>query len=243
MKVGGAVAVAAARDRALAELEDAVVVHGGRAADLRRDGARRARRSRSSAAAASPTQHALDGRPRGAARGQPRALRARSARAPSAWPATRSASRRRRVPELGHVGDPLPSRPQAVLDALAAGLIPVVAPLAEGPLNVNADEAAAALAVGLGAERILFLTDVPGVLRDERVLDRIDADEVDAARDGVRGRDRAEAPRRGRRRPRRRPGRDRRDGGGRVMLDDPLGRAADLRTRRRHVRRRRGLPG
>ena len=57
------------------------------------------------------------------------------------------------VPELGLVGDPLPSRPQAVLDALAAGLIPVVAPLAEGPLNVNADEAAAALAVGLGAER------------------------------------------------------------------------------------------
>ena len=55
----------------------------------------------------------------------------------------------------------------------------MVAPLAEGPLNVNADEAAAALAVGLGAERILFLTDVPGVLRDEQVLDRIDADEAD----------------------------------------------------------------
>jgi acetylglutamate kinase len=84
-----------------------------------------------------------------------------------------------RVPELGRVGRPLPGRPQAVLDALAAGLIPVVAPLAVGPLNVNADDAAAALAVGLGAERILFVTDVPGVLRDEQVLDRIGAEEVE----------------------------------------------------------------
>jgi acetylglutamate kinase len=69
-----------------------------------------------------------------------------------------------RVPELGHVGSPLPSRPPAVEDALAAGLIPVVAPLAAGPLNVNADEAAAALALGLGADRLLFVTDVPGLL-------------------------------------------------------------------------------
>jgi acetylglutamate kinase len=87
-----------------------------------------------------------------------------------------------RVPELGHVGRPLPSRPQAVLDAIAAGLIPVVAPLAVGPLNVNADDAAAALAIGLRADRILFVTDVPGVLRDEQVLDRIDAEEVEGGK-------------------------------------------------------------
>ena len=68
------------------------------------------------------------------------------------------------LPELGLVGSPLPSRPPAVEEALAAGLVPVVAPLAVGPLNVNADEAAAALAVGLGAERLLFVTDVPGLL-------------------------------------------------------------------------------
>jgi acetylglutamate kinase len=85
-----------------------------------------------------------------------------------------------RVPELGHVGKPLPSRPQALLEALEAGKIPVVAPLAEGPLNVNADDMAAALAVGLGAERILFLTDVPGVLRDEQVLAEVAAHEVEA---------------------------------------------------------------
>ncbi|HET7571597.1 MAG TPA: hypothetical protein VFJ77_02895 [Gaiellaceae bacterium] len=78
------------------------------------------------------------------------------------------------VPELGLVGTALPSAPAAVGDALAAGLVPVVTPLATaaagsgggGPLNVNADEAAAALAVGLGAAKLLFLTDVPGVFHD-----------------------------------------------------------------------------
>ncbi len=83
------------------------------------------------------------------------------------------------VPELGLVGDPLPSKPPAVEAALAAGRIPVVAPLAEGPLNVNADEAAAALAVGLGASRILFLTDVPGLILEGRVLPAIGAGEAD----------------------------------------------------------------
>ena len=77
-------------------------------------------------------------------------------------------------PELGLVGVPVPSRPQAILDALAAGRIPVVAPLAVGPLNVNADEAASALAIGLGAERIVFHTDVPGV-----ILPWIAADDAD----------------------------------------------------------------
>ena len=44
---------------------------------------------------------------------------------------------------------------------------------------MNADEAASALAVGLGAERILFMTDVPGVFHDDCVLERIGADEAD----------------------------------------------------------------
>jgi acetylglutamate kinase len=85
------------------------------------------------------------------------------------------------VPELGHVGEPVPSRPPAVELGLAQGAIPVVAPIAEGPLNVNADEAAAALAIGLGAERLLFVTDVPGVLLDGAVASTLaacDADEL-----------------------------------------------------------------
>ena len=82
------------------------------------------------------------------------------------------------APGLGEVGDPVPCAPRAVLDALATGRIPVVAPLAAGPLNVNADEAASALAVGLGAERILFLTDVPGLLLAGAVVSRIAADDA-----------------------------------------------------------------
>lgn len=83
------------------------------------------------------------------------------------------------VPALGHVGDPSPSCPRAVEEALAAGLVPVVTPLAAGPLNVNADEAAAALAIGLGADRILFLTDVPGLLLGGAVAATIRGVEVE----------------------------------------------------------------
>lgn len=82
------------------------------------------------------------------------------------------------LPELGRVGEPLPCRPPAVEKALAAGLIAVVTPVAAGPLNVNADEAAAALAVGLGAERLLFLTDVPGVFVDGAVADELELREA-----------------------------------------------------------------
>jgi acetylglutamate kinase len=84
-----------------------------------------------------------------------------------------------RIPELGHVGRPIPAAPRPILDALTAGGIPVVAPLAYGPMNVNADEAAAALAVGLGAERLLFLTDVPGVFVEGEVANAIVADEAE----------------------------------------------------------------
>jgi acetylglutamate kinase len=82
------------------------------------------------------------------------------------------------VPTLGMVGDPLPSAPGAVVAALEEELVPVIAPLAEGPLNVNADEMAAALAVGLDAERILFVTDVPGLLDGGTVVPVIAADEA-----------------------------------------------------------------
>ncbi|MCP9486419.1 MAG: acetylglutamate kinase [Gaiellaceae bacterium MAG52_C11] len=83
------------------------------------------------------------------------------------------------MPELGLVGEALPSRPQAVVDALAAGRIPVVSPLASGPLNVNADDAASALAIGLGAERLSFLTDVPGLLLGGAVARSIAASEAE----------------------------------------------------------------
>jgi acetylglutamate kinase len=77
------------------------------------------------------------------------------------------------VPPLGWVGDPLPCRPRQIVAALRAGRVPVVAPIAVGPLNVNADDAAAALALGLGAKRLVFLTDVAGLYVEGDLVDSI----------------------------------------------------------------------
>ncbi len=72
--------------------------------------------------------------------------------------------------DLGLVGEITEVRPEAVLDLLAAGRIPVVATVApdeDGLVhNVNADTAAGALAAALGAERLIVLTDVAGLYRD-----------------------------------------------------------------------------
>jgi acetylglutamate kinase len=72
--------------------------------------------------------------------------------------------------DLGLVGEVAEVRPEAVLDLVEAGRIPVissVAPDRDGVVhNVNADTAAAALAVALGAEKLLVLTDVEGLYRD-----------------------------------------------------------------------------
>ena len=72
--------------------------------------------------------------------------------------------------DLGLVGEVASVRPESVLDLVEAGRIPVissVAPDAHGLVhNVNADTAAAALAVALGAEKLLVLTDVEGLYRD-----------------------------------------------------------------------------
>ena len=81
-----------------------------------------------------------------------------------------------RLPELGFVGEPVPGRSPAIERSLSAGRVPVVTPLAVGPLNVNADDAAAALAEGLGADRIVFVSDVPGVYVAGSVLPLLHAD-------------------------------------------------------------------
>jgi acetylglutamate kinase len=80
------------------------------------------------------------------------------------------------LPELGLVGEPQPCRPDEIVRALAEGLFPVVSPIAVGPLNVNADEAATALAAGLGADRVVFVTDVAGVYLAGSVLQLLHAD-------------------------------------------------------------------
>ena len=74
--------------------------------------------------------------------------------------------------DIGLVGEVVSVNPSAVQDILAAGRIPVVSTVApdldvEGQvLNVNADTAAAALAVALGARKFVVLTDVAGIYAD-----------------------------------------------------------------------------
>ncbi len=70
--------------------------------------------------------------------------------------------------DYGHVGDVVAVTPSVLESLLAAGVLPVVSPLAADDdgnlLNCNADGVAAALAVAMGAAKLVLLTDVPGLL-------------------------------------------------------------------------------
>ena len=72
--------------------------------------------------------------------------------------------------DLGLVGDVVDVRPDFVTDLLDEGRIPVVSTIAVGEdgtvYNVNADTAAAALAIALGAQKLVVLTDVAGLIAD-----------------------------------------------------------------------------
>ncbi len=90
----------------------------------------------------------------------------------------------RRVPGKGLVATIVEVRPEFVEMLLAAGHVPVVAPLAldeHGSVcNVNADDVAAGLARGLGASRLVLLTDVDGIRgSDGGRIPRIAADEAE----------------------------------------------------------------
>lgn len=74
---------------------------------------------------------------------------------------------------LGHVGAPQKVNASVLLHLLDGGYLPVVSPVSRnvghelGPaLNVNADDAAAAIAVAIAADELLIVSDVPGVLLD-----------------------------------------------------------------------------
>jgi acetylglutamate kinase len=82
------------------------------------------------------------------------------------------------LPGFGEVGILRPVVPQELRDVIGAGNVPVIAPLAKGPLNVNADDAAAVLAVALHADRIVFVSDVPGVLVDGEVVPQLSASDM-----------------------------------------------------------------
>lgn len=85
---------------------------------------------------------------------------------------------------MGRTGEIAAVRTELLHVFLGHGLLPVVSPVSRGPdgmaLNVNADDAAAAVAAALGAAELLFVSNVAGVLADGGVLEGVDAGEVEA---------------------------------------------------------------
>lgn len=84
--------------------------------------------------------------------------------------------------DLGRVGEITQVNTSCLTDLLSQGFMPVVSPISLGvdgrPFNVNADHAALAIASALRVAEMIFLTDVPGVMRDGAVLPRLTANEA-----------------------------------------------------------------
>jgi acetylglutamate kinase len=93
--------------------------------------------------------------------------------------------------DLGYVGQIVGVEIDPINEALDAGRVPVISCLASGQdgqiYNTNADTAAAKVAVALGARRLVYLSDVPGLLRDpedgETLISTLRADEVDSLKE------------------------------------------------------------
>jgi acetylglutamate kinase len=89
---------------------------------------------------------------------------------------------------LGRTGEGVKVEPRLLLSLLEQGVVPVVSPVSRGPegeaLNVNADDAAAAVAAALGAERFLLVSNVPGVLRDGERIEEVGVGEVEGLIEG-----------------------------------------------------------
>jgi acetylglutamate kinase len=89
--------------------------------------------------------------------------------------------------DIGWVGEIKQVNPELLLTLMEEGFIPVVAPIAtddhNNTYNINADYVASAVGVALNAEKVIYLTDVEGVLRNvndpDSILSRIHIDEVD----------------------------------------------------------------
>ena len=85
---------------------------------------------------------------------------------------------------MGRTGEIVAVRAELLHVFLGQGLLPVLSPVSRGPegmaLNVNADDAAAAVAAALGAAELLFVSNVAGVLADGAVLVGVEAGEVEA---------------------------------------------------------------
>jgi acetylglutamate kinase len=96
--------------------------------------------------------------------------------------------------DLGYVGDVERIESNPLVDLINKGLLPVVAPIGRGPdgasFNVNADTAAGEIAAALRAEKLVFLTDVKGIMEnprdEESLLSTVHVNDVDSLiEDGV----------------------------------------------------------
>ena len=74
--------------------------------------------------------------------------------------------------DWGYVGDVVEVDDDPILAYLQSNIVPVITPLGWGPdehvYNINADDAASAIAQGLKARKLVYLSDVPGLLRDPK---------------------------------------------------------------------------
>ena len=90
--------------------------------------------------------------------------------------------------DLGYVGEVTAVKTGPLLECIAQGITPVISPTARGEdghvYNCNADVAAARCAIALKARRLVFMSDVPGLLRDPKnpdtVIPHLRTGEVDA---------------------------------------------------------------
>jgi acetylglutamate kinase len=85
--------------------------------------------------------------------------------------------------DLGRVGVIREVRPELLHELIASDFIPVIASLAVGPdgrsLNVNADTTAGSIAVAMGAEKLVLMTDTEGVVdRDGKLINSLTAKEI-----------------------------------------------------------------
>lgn len=85
--------------------------------------------------------------------------------------------------DLGQVGRVVQVRTQVFKHLLDDGVTPVLSPICYGPdgsmFNVNADHVALAVAVAMAAEALVFVSNVPGVLREEQLLPHLTTSDVE----------------------------------------------------------------
>jgi acetylglutamate kinase len=85
--------------------------------------------------------------------------------------------------DLGRVGKVVSVRGEVLQDYVARKIVPVISPISlgdEGAYNVNADSVACAIASALNASAVVFVTNVAGVMQDERVIPSLTARDTEA---------------------------------------------------------------